>query len=191
MPRYKVPQNIDMQDRIVGPLTMAQFLYVLVGGMIVYASWFSFDFELFLLVATPVTLLTLALAFLKVQDQPFPKFVASALLYLVHPKERVWLKEPGREHVTIVAKTPSKPEQASGAHTLLSADDLTTLTGVLDSGGRGQAGETEPTPDHQPLATDHQESMVTGQRSKVGDPPQTPQSPEELAATILGEEPPR
>ena len=34
--RYKVPQNIDMEDRIVGPLTMVQFVIVMIGGMIVY-----------------------------------------------------------------------------------------------------------------------------------------------------------
>ena len=90
--RYKVPQNIDMQDRIVGPLTMIQFMYLLVGGAICYAFFQAFSVPVFVIIALPVALTTLALAFFKVQDQPFSKFISSAIGYILRPKNWVWRK---------------------------------------------------------------------------------------------------
>ena len=66
--RYKVPQNIDMQDRILGPLTMVQFIYAVVGGGFCYAIYMSpipKPYSFILIV--PVALLVLALDFLKIK----------------------------------------------------------------------------------------------------------------------------
>src|SRR3989344_5073023 len=65
-----------MADRIVGPLTLVQFLYILVGGIIVYFLFSTVapvNGTLFILTALPVAVLTLAMAFLKVPDQPKPE----------------------------------------------------------------------------------------------------------------------
>lgn len=133
-----------MEDRIVGPLTMLQFVYLLIGGMIIYVSWMLFDLALFTIIAVPVGFFTLCMAFLKVQDQPFPKFIAATLLFLTKPKARVWQKEPTTSHLNIVAKSPSAPHEQSGDHTLLDRSQLQNLASVLDSGGQ-VATEAPPT----------------------------------------------
>lgn len=94
--RYKVPQKIDMEDRIVGPLTLAQFLYVMVGGMIAYALYQTVFFTnplLFWVLVIPVGIITVSMAFLKIQEEPFPKFLVHTLLYLTRAKQRVWMKD--------------------------------------------------------------------------------------------------
>lgn len=92
--QFKVPQNIDMQDKIIGPLTLGQFFYLLFGGLIIYILFsklvltgYSF---LFWVLAIPIGLVSFALAFVKVQDRPFPVFMLALVKYSQLPRARVW-----------------------------------------------------------------------------------------------------
>lgn len=91
--QFKVPQNIDIQDRILGPLTMVQFIYAVVGGGICYGIFNAVPkpFSFFLIV--PIALFALALIFLKINERPFLDFLISALEYARSPKKRVWHHE--------------------------------------------------------------------------------------------------
>ena len=92
--RYKVPQNIDMQDRILGPLTMIQFIYAVVGGGFCYAIYMSpipQPYSFILIV--PVALLVIALDFLKVNERPFLDFLLSIIEFSSAPRQRLWHHE--------------------------------------------------------------------------------------------------
>lgn len=129
MSQYKVPQNVDMQDKIVGPLTMFQFLYLLAGGMIFYSTFKAGQTVLMILVGIPAALVGLAFAFVKVNDQPFNKFVVSFAFFLTHPKSRVWHQggstpsvqvtvDPNKKDVHVTPKALDKQKLATLAHTL-------------------------------------------------------------------------
>ena len=132
--RYKVPQNIDMEDRIVGPLTMVQFVLVMVGGMLVYLAYTLFTPSTFWFAAIPIALVTLTLAFVKVNDQPFPKFLAATILFLVRPKNRVWQKEDGVENLKIVHKDIPTAASTAGQSSV-QRSQLESLSASLDTGG--------------------------------------------------------
>lgn len=135
--RYKVPQNIDMEDRIVGPLTLMQFVYLFVGFGIIYVLYQTIFFTqpiIFYVIAIPTGLMALALAFLKVQEIPFPKFLLYTALFLIKPKRRIWLKFHGKGE-TVIKKMPTTPEQRSIPHTKLSKKDLIDLSKQLDTTG--------------------------------------------------------
>ena len=87
--QYKVPQNIDIEDKLVGPLTMLQFVYLLVGGAAVYAA-FKAGWLWLAIIGAPVGLLTLAVVFLKIQGQSFSKFFFALLQYYQKPRQRRW-----------------------------------------------------------------------------------------------------
>lgn len=89
-PQYKVPQNVDMQDRIVGPLTMFQFLYLLAGGMVFYTTLKTPSPIDLIFIGIPAGLLSLCFAFVKINDQPFIRFIVSFLYFSTHPKARIW-----------------------------------------------------------------------------------------------------
>ena len=99
--QYKVPQKIDLEDKIVGPLTLKQFLYLMSGGMIIYVALNFASTAVFFMITIPVAIVSLALAFLKIQDQPFAKFLISLLLYFFRPRERVWQKNLDTEKFAI------------------------------------------------------------------------------------------
>lgn len=161
--RYKVPQNIDMEDRIVGPLTMVQFVIVMVGGMLVYLTYTLFTPGTFWFAAIPIALVTLTLAFVKVNDQPFPKFLAATVLFLVRPKNRVWQKEDGVETLKIVHKDIPTAASMAGQSTV-QRSQLESLSASLDTGG---AQPIPPAPDA-PAGTLPLEELPTLGKPMVG-----------------------
>ena len=57
--QFQVPQGIDMEDKIVGPLTLIQFLYLLVGGVIDYLLFLNLKGNfIFWILALPITIFT-------------------------------------------------------------------------------------------------------------------------------------
>lgn len=90
--QFKVPQNIDMQDRILGPLTLFQLLYLLIGFLVAYSFFKSGSILGLIFVGIPVGILMLALSFIKINDQPFSRFVSSSIAFAFKPKTRLWHK---------------------------------------------------------------------------------------------------
>jgi len=131
--QFKVPQNIDMEDKIIGPFTMKQFIYLLVAGAIIYGWWnylsknyVNFTLE-FSAVAIPVGLLGVAFALVKVNDRPFEIFVLNLLKFLFSPKQRKWVVGYHEEPVIILDKAEAPKEQIQK-----SEEDLDALAKSLD-----------------------------------------------------------
>lgn len=137
--QYKVPQNIDQEDKILGPLTFIQFIYVLVGGGLILLAFSFFDLALFFLVAIPIAILTFAFAVVKIQDQPFSHFFMAFLVYLRQPKKRVWQDMEHENQLTPEAP-PATPPAASAS--LAPAQPAPAQTSTL----RSAIGITKPEP---------------------------------------------
>lgn len=84
--QYQVPQFIDIEDRIIGPLTLKQFLYLAFAGAVLFVFFFLFKFFIWIIVSIPIVALALALAFLKINDRPFVYFLLAAMFYFMKPK---------------------------------------------------------------------------------------------------------
>jgi len=134
--QFKVPQNIDLEDKIVGPLTLLQFVYLMAGGLIIYIAMGIIHSGWFWLVAIPVGIFSLALAFLKIQDQPFMHFLASAALYFVRPRERAWKKEDVFERPHVFKKAVVKKDEKVGPKRHIVKSELDKLAFVLDTKGK-------------------------------------------------------
>ncbi len=142
--QFKVPQNIQMEDKIIGPLTMKQFVYLLVGGMVTYATIKSYNTTMFLFVGLPVGILALCLAFIKIQDQPFSKFILSLVSYLLKPKQRVWQKD----RIVYATSSPIVQEKVGKdkkqfAPKEVEKSELEKLSYILDTRGHEQAIEEQ------------------------------------------------
>jgi hypothetical protein len=136
--QFKVPQNIDMEDKIIGPLTLLQFIYLVIGGVFLYSTIKAGNVPMIIFAGIPVALLALALCFVKIQDQPFSKFVVSLLFFLTRPKTRVWSKDTALEELpTTQAAQPIKTLQTP-IHKKVKKSELEKLSQVIDT--RGWAG---------------------------------------------------
>lgn len=108
MQQYQVPQFITIEDRIVGPLTLKQFLYLLGAAGVTLLGWFFLHLVLFAIITVPFAALFLAMAFLKVNGVPFPTVFANAINYYLKPRLYLW------QHVreTPKAKATESPPEA-------------------------------------------------------------------------------
>jgi len=92
--RFQVPQFIDVEDKIFGPLTLKQFIYV-AGGAGITLILFTFlpKFIAFIF-AAPFIGVTLALAFYKPNNRPFVFALESMARFFFGEKLYVWKKVP-------------------------------------------------------------------------------------------------
>lgn len=134
--QFRVPQKIDLEDKIIGPFTLKQFLYILAGGMLDYIWFRFFSFGIFVLLALPTTLFFIAMAVARVQDQPFPKFLGSLVLYILRPKQRTWGREAPLPKL-MITKAQNK-EEIKHEPKKASQGELEKLAAILDTKGWGK-----------------------------------------------------
>ncbi len=94
MRQYQVPQFITIEDRIIGPLTLRQFLYLLGGGAVVVLGWTLLHIVLFIIVVVPIAGFFVAMAFVKISGRPLPAIVLAAINYYLKPRLYLWRKTP-------------------------------------------------------------------------------------------------
>lgn len=105
--RFEVPQFIDVEDKIVGPFTWRQFVYIAGGAGILVTLWLLLDnFFLFLLIGLPIGALAGSLAFQRVNNRPFSAFLESLFAYMTKNKVYLWRKETEQEIVDQNAESP-------------------------------------------------------------------------------------
>jgi hypothetical protein len=90
MQQFTVPQFIDVEDKIIGPITTRQFVIMLAGFTLIGISYKLFDFSLFLTVGILIFAIFGIFAFLKINGMPFHFFVLNFVQTLRKPGLRVW-----------------------------------------------------------------------------------------------------
>ena len=93
MKQFQVPQFITIEDKIFGPLTLKQFVYLLGGGSVAMISY-MLNFFLFLIIGLPIGIFSALLAFFEYNGQPFPKIVYGFINYQMKPKLYIWKSVP-------------------------------------------------------------------------------------------------
>ncbi len=122
MTQYQVPQFVDLEDRIIGPLTLKQFLYLAFAGAILFVLWFLLAFYVWIIIAIPVVAAASAFAFLKINDRPFVYFFLSFIKYFTKPKLYIFstiTKEALEKTPAIIKETPTETTEQKVAHSKL------------------------------------------------------------------------
>jgi hypothetical protein len=88
--RFRVPQFIDVEDKLFGPLTFKQFVYLAGGGGIVYFLFKALPFYISIFLILPIAALSLSLAFYKVNSRPFIFYLQSIFSYIFSSRVYVW-----------------------------------------------------------------------------------------------------
>jgi len=90
MQQFTVPQFIDVESKIIGPITTRQFLIFLGAAVLIGVFYKTFDFSLFVFASVIAFLLAIIFAFVKVNGRPFHFFVLNLVQTLRKPGLRVW-----------------------------------------------------------------------------------------------------
>lgn len=105
--RHQVPQFIDIEDKVFGPLTIKQFLYVAGGAAIAFIIWSLLPIYIAIFLVIPVLALFGSLAFLKINNRPFIFVMESAVKYFLGSKLYIWKK---KEKKPVLSNAPEKEE---------------------------------------------------------------------------------
>ena len=100
--RFEVPQFIEIEDKIFGPLTWRQFLYLGGGIGMALVMFFYLPLILFVLLGIPLALLAGALSFYPVNNRPFSFFLEAIINYMSGQHLYLW-----RQKTDIVHKESS------------------------------------------------------------------------------------
>ncbi len=132
---YKIPQNVDVEDKLVGPLTLKQFLELLFGAAFAYIIFRMVPGFIFIFTGIPILLIALGLAFYKINDQPLEKIILAAISFYSKPQKRVWKKVPHLQNLTIKEEKPEKPKKISFGEEINIKSRLEELAYILDTQG--------------------------------------------------------
>lgn len=140
--QFKVPQDVQREDTIVGPLTMTQLIITAVGGGVTYGiytalatkyTWPVWFLPTFLGAAT-----TIAFAFVKVHELTFTQYLLSGFAYLFLPRQRAWIKGSGdvtspieERKISTVQKTQDQKKEKQED----TMKKLDSLVQILDNQG--------------------------------------------------------
>src|SRR3989344_361002 len=91
---YQVPQFIEVEDKIIGPLTLKQFIYLAGGGGLIAIFLLYLPLFIGILLSIPVGALAGALAFYKVNNKSFVEVLEAGFKYYTAGRLYLWRKEP-------------------------------------------------------------------------------------------------
>lgn len=91
--RFTVPQFIEYEPKVVGPLTFKQFVYVGLAGAACFVLYFSVPFTTFLIASILIMGGAFFLAFIKIGGRSLPIILANFLKYSLTPKMYIWRKK--------------------------------------------------------------------------------------------------
>lgn len=90
MHQFTVPQFIDVEDKIIGPITTRQFIIMLSCFALMGIFYKIFDFSAFIAVSVLVFAIFVTFAFAKVNGRPFHFFMLNLIQTFKKPSTRVW-----------------------------------------------------------------------------------------------------
>ncbi|MEK7227954.1 MAG: PrgI family protein [Patescibacteria group bacterium] len=124
--QFKVPQFIDIEDKVVGNLSFKQFAYLAGGAGLAYISIKLLPGFIALIVTPALAGLALALAFLKINDKPFAHALEAFIRYYSKSRLYLWKKQEMK------AKKKEEQKEGSSLRATLSESKLKTLSWSLD-----------------------------------------------------------
>jgi hypothetical protein len=163
MLQYKIPQDVGIEDKIVGPLSLRQLIIVAIGVGISYviyavaAKLYELNTIEYIVIALPALIAVVA-AFVRVNNVSFTKFVLLSVEYAIKPKRRLW-DHRGIAHLV----APDLKEKKTGSAATVGEGkkrkdvNLDELSRILDSGGF----ENVKVPKHEDIDKVKDEDLMT------------------------------
>lgn len=134
---YKIPQDVEADDKFVGPLSFKQFIYCGIAAICGYLSFLSLTKGLWpaLVLFLPIIIASGFLGFPWGRDQPTEIWLAARIRFFIKPRMRIWNQSGIKDLVTVTAPKHVERHYTNG----LSQDEVSSRLGgladLLDSRG--------------------------------------------------------
>ena len=143
MAEYKVPQDVEADDKLIGPFSFRQFIYLIIvaiGGALAY--FLSKIFIGLILIPLPFILFFGALALPLRKDQPMEIYLAAVIRFMFKPRLRLWQPEGQVNLVTIVAPHVVEQQLTKEYDADEAQQRLAYLANIIDTQGWATRGIT-------------------------------------------------
>ncbi len=131
-----MPQFIEVEDKIFGPITTRQFLILLVTGLILFIAFKLADTALFIFLAVLIGGFALILAFVKVNGQPFHYFILNIVQTLRRPSRRIWYKDFSKKELSdFIASSKVEMPEVAAVVPKMSYSRIRDLSLTVNTGG--------------------------------------------------------
>lgn len=147
MAQYKVPQDVEADDKLLGPFTFRQFVYLMIMGGFIGVAFALFNiFPLFALLAVPFIIFFAVLALPIKKDQPMETYLAAVLSFHLKPNKRFW--NPGQRESTIEITAPKKVDtpRTRDISEEEAGNRLSFLANMIDTEGYAVKGDINNAP---------------------------------------------
>lgn len=170
MASYKVPQDVEAEDKFLGPLTFKQFLF---GGGFVISGFIMFRLitggvPYLSVIFLPFFLVFGALAFPWGKDQPTEIWLAGRFRYMFFPRTRIWDQSGVKDLVTVTAPKREEKLYSDGLRQDEVKSRLTALADVVDSRGWALKNHISKRPDSDRLVRGSSVNSTKSKDSSVG-----------------------
>lgn len=135
--QFVVPQFIDVEDKILGPISVRQFIIVLIGGGALVGAYqilvkLANQVNLFVVSALGILAAVMLFAFIRVNGRPFHLFLLNVLQSVQNPHLRIWNNQAA--DVLHYRSEPAPPPPLPTKQPLAKAN-LAKLALLVDTGG--------------------------------------------------------
>ncbi len=145
MQQFNVPQFIDVEDKVLGPITVRQFVIILFCGLFSTVTYKLADFALFLTLTILIFGLGGVIAFLRINGRPFHYFILNLIQTLKKPKIRIWNNQLSKTSKELKGEREIKIEQIIKVEKkqLYPKSKLAEVSLMVDTGGVYQGGDDD------------------------------------------------
>lgn len=141
MATYKVPQDVEAEDKLLGPFSFRQFVYLAIAlGSAVLGIFLFRVFPLLVLIPLPIVIFFGALALPLRKDQPMETYLLALVRFYLKPKLRKWDPEGVISYVEIIAPKLIEPQLTKEYSSESARERLDYLARVMDSRGWAHKG---------------------------------------------------
>lgn len=137
MSTYKVIQDVEAEDKLVGPLTLRQFIYAGISALSLYLSFLAVTHHgaFMLVILLPVAFTCGFFAFPWGQDQPTEVWALAKIRFLIKSRRRIWDQSGTKDLVTVTAPKKIERQLTNGLDQDEVRSRLSALANTIDSRG--------------------------------------------------------
>ncbi|MFA5358344.1 MAG: PrgI family protein [Patescibacteria group bacterium] len=143
--QFLVPQFIDVEPKIIGPITVRQFILMVIAMVIIFIFYKFSTFWTFIIATVLILGLFGVLAFAKINGRPFHYFILNIVETLKRPRLKVWDKTLDMEEVKALMAygTQIKKVEQIAKKEPLAESHLEELSLIVNTGGAYQSSELD------------------------------------------------
>jgi hypothetical protein len=136
MASYKVPQDVEADDKLIGPFSFRQFIYLIIVVGAGFVAWGLAQLFIGLVILPlPIILLFGALALPLRKDQPMEIYLAALISFYLKPHNRLWDPDGIDSFIQITTPKTAEVNLTKGLSQTDAQQRIGYLANLVDTGG--------------------------------------------------------